>query len=238
MCFVSRLNLDGVGINLEDSGDSDITCYNDSTCSVGIAIRPFHKVVAISGCSGDISRCTIGVCARSCGCTIISIECHGVAIYIIGEGCSVSGIASNSHNSRCPTREGVGMFCRSRLGRNFASIYRCLTVLYLVGSQCSAVPVIEGDGVLIHCSIILCRINYVTCYACNLFIPTRESISVLIGSWLGRCSARIYRCLTIRYASRLQYRSVPVLEGNGVLVDGFREDCCIYIIALYRMDIR
>ena len=148
-------------------------------------------------------------------------------------------VTNNGCDSGIPTCERVGILCVSRFGRSFTGVSRHRTVCHLFdGLQRRAIVVNEGDGVLVHCSVVGSCIGYSTCYRNDISIPAFERVGVLCRSSLLRSCTAIYRCFTIFQFAALENSTIFVLEGDGVLVNRFGEFRGVCSLTDNRYDLR
>ena len=153
---------------------------------------------------------------------IVVQEGHCVLVHSCLEGRCVSDLSRNLRQSRSPTCKGVGVLGRVGWGLAFGG-HRYRTILHFCRSLCT-ITVHKGDGVLVLCRGVGCRIGGITRNIGNLRTPAAKFVSVFFGSGLCGCP-RLYnisRGGTIGICSSVNDRAIIIHEGHGITVGGRR----------------
>ena len=210
---------------------SSFACYLSQcrcpTCkAVGILSSSSLARVSVTRC------CSVRYHSGVNDALVIVEPSDGIFVNRCIELCRIGSSLGYRHYLRTPRIiERIGILRRCSLGRSISGICRSTTVSHVFGLQRCVITIFPSDGVLIHRAAELSRVCSRTCYRHYLRIPTVEGIGVLIRCILKRSCTGVCRCLAILNVTALQYSSILILEGDGVLVHRSIELCGIGCIS-------
>ena len=219
-CFVpvNRLCLERCAVPiLERYGvriDCELCRYDEIRLDIGERLVPTGEGVALA-CRNSRSDCRrvpidgLGLERRA----VPVLEGDGVLVDT--EQCRYSHVCFDMIEGLVPTGEGVALTCRNNRSRSRRVPVNGLRL------ERRTVPVLEGDGVLVDG--VLCRYNDVTLNISIVSVPTGEGVTLACRISRRRSTLMPY------YSLALQYRAVPILEGDSEGLD--RILCGYYQVA-------
>ena len=154
---------------------------------------------------------------------VIILPCNGVASLDSIKLCHICHISCyGSHLRRPSIIKCIVVLCSCCLGRCFALIGRCGTVVKSICLECLAVTVHPCYGVLINRSLVGSLIGCLACYGGKSGSPAVKGIGVLSICGLSGCFACVYGSSTVVKSSLIKNcRAVLVYEGDFIAVYSF-----------------